>query len=224
MFAVIKTGGKQYRVEQGDVLEIEKLDIEAGKSVTFSEVLLVENNGKTMIGTPYVDKAQVKAVVLESFKDEKVIVFKKKRRKQYKKKTGHRQQLTRIKIEEILAGGKVVAKVKPVEKPKPKVEKEKPAEPKPKIEKETPAEAKEKVKVAEKKEMAEKTKKEEAKKPEKAEAKKPKKAPAEKPTKKAEAPKAKEKLKAEAADKPKPVAPAKKKAETKVSTKPKKGQ
>lgn len=127
MFAVIKTGGKQYRVQLGDVLEIEKLDIEAGKKVNFDEVLLVENNGETLIGTPYVEKAQVKAVVLEIFKDQKVIIFKKKRRKQYKKKTGHRQQLTRIKIEEIMAGGKTVIEEKPAEKPKPKVKKEIPA-------------------------------------------------------------------------------------------------
>lgn len=127
MFAVIKTGGKQYRVQQGDVLEIEKLDIEAGKKVIFDEVLLVENNGETLIGTPYVDRVQVKAVVLESFKDQKVIVFKKKRRKQYKRKTGHRQQLTRVKIEEILAGGKALSKEKPAEKPKPKAPAEKPA-------------------------------------------------------------------------------------------------
>jgi large subunit ribosomal protein L21 len=121
MFAVIKTGGKQYRVQQGDVLEIEKLDIEAGKKVTFDEVLLVENNGETLIGTPYVDRVQVKAVVLESFKDQKVIVFKKKRRKQYKRKTGHRQQLIRVKIEEILTGGKALPKEKPVEKPAEKI-------------------------------------------------------------------------------------------------------
>jgi large subunit ribosomal protein L21 len=216
MFAVIKTGGKQYRVAQGDVLEIEKLNIEAGKSVTFDEVLLVENNGETMIGTPYVDKAKVKAVVLESFKDEKIIVFKKKRRKQYKKKTGHRQLLTRIKIEEIMAGGKVVSKAKPTEKPKPKVKKEKPAEPKPRVKKVTPEEAKPKVKAKEAKAVAGK--------PKKAETEKPKKTPAEKPAKKAEAPKTKDKVKTKAADKPKPKAPAKRKTETKASAKPKKGQ
>ena len=215
MFAVIKTGGKQYRVEQGDVLEIEKLDIEAGKSVTFSEVLLVENNGETMIGTPYVGKAHVKAVVLESFKDDKIIVFKKKRRKQYKKKTGHRQQMTRIKIEEIMAGGEVVSKAKPAKKPKPKVEKEKPVKPKPKVEKVAPAKPKAEVKAEKKKATEEK--------PKKAETEKPKKAPAEKPVKKTEAPRAKEKVKAEAADKPKPKAPVKKKAKTKASAKPKKG-
>jgi large subunit ribosomal protein L21 len=130
MFAVIKTGGKQYRVQQGDVLEVEKLDIEAGKKVTFDKVLLVENNGEILIGTPYVIKAQVKAVVLERFKNQKVIVFKKKRRKQYKKKTGHRQQLTRVKIEEILAGGKTAPMVKPEVKAKPKAKKEIPAKPK----------------------------------------------------------------------------------------------
>jgi large subunit ribosomal protein L21 len=198
MFAVIKTGGKQYRVEQGDVLEIEKLAIEAGKKVTFDEVLLVDSNGETLIGTPYVDKAQVKAVVLESFKDQKVIVFKKKRRKQYKRKTGHRQQLTRIKIEEIMAGGKVLSKEKLAEKPKPKA--------KPKVEKATPAETKAKVETEKKK----------------IEAEKPKKTPVEKPVKKDTTPKAKEKVKAKTADKPKSKAPAKKKAEKKTSAKPKK--
>ena len=216
MFAVIKTGGKQYRVEQGDVLEIEKLDIEAGKSVTFDEVLLVENNGETMIGTPYVDKARVKAVVLESFKDEKIIVFKKKRRKQYKKKVGHRQQMTRIKIEEIMAGGKVASKEKPAERPKPKVKKEKPAVPKAKVVKATPAKPKAEAKTEEKKTEAEK--------PKKAEPKKPKKEPAEKPAKKAAVPTTKEQVKTGPAEKPKPKAPTKKKAETKTSAKPKKGQ
>jgi len=196
MFAVIKTGGKQYRVELGDVLEIEKLAIEAGKKVTFDEVLLVENDGETLIGTPYLDKAQVKAVVLESFKGEKVIVFKKKRRKQYKRKTGHRQQLMRIKIEEILAGGKALPKEKPAEKPKPKVGKETRAEPKAKVE-------------TEKK---------------KAESEKPKKTPEEKPVKKAEAPKTKDEVKVETVDKPKPKAPAKKRAETKTTAGPKKKQ
>jgi large subunit ribosomal protein L21 len=216
MFAVIKTGGKQYRVEQGDVLEIEKIDIEAGKSVTFSEVLLVENNGETMIGTPYVDKAQVKAIVLESFKDGKVIVFKKKRRKQYKKKTGHRQKLTRIKIEEILAGGKTAAKAKPAEKPKPKVAKEKPTEVKTKVKRAAQDGTKAEVEAEEKKAVAEK--------PKKAETEKPKKAPTEKAAKKTETSKTKDKVQAEATDKTKPKSTAKKKTETKASAKPKKGQ
>jgi len=134
MFAVIKTGGKQYRVQKGDVLEVEKLGVEEGKKVTFEEVLLVEDNGKTLVGTPLVDKAQVIAVVVEGFKGEKVIVFKKKRRKQYKKKRGHRQELTRVKIEEIVHGDKVPSKKKPAEKAEPPKEKEVAPKPKPKTE------------------------------------------------------------------------------------------
>jgi large subunit ribosomal protein L21 len=101
MFVVTKTGGKQYRAKEGDVLEIEKIEVEQGKKVTFDEVLLVEDDDKVLIGQPFVETAAVTAVVLDNFKDDKVIVFKKKRRKQYKIKTGHRQQLTRIKIEKI---------------------------------------------------------------------------------------------------------------------------
>ena len=104
MFAVIKTGGKQYRVQKGDVLEIEKLDVETGKTVTFDEVLLVESDGKTSIGTPLVKNATVKAEVVDTFKDKKVLVFKKKRRKQYRRTKGHRQEMTRIRIESILLG------------------------------------------------------------------------------------------------------------------------
>lgn len=200
MFAVIKTGGKQYRVKQGDLLEIEKLDIEAGKKVTFDEVLLVENNGETLIGTPYVDKAQVKAVILENFKDDKVIVFKKKRRKQYKKKTGHRQHLSRVKIEEILVEGKALPKEKIPEKPKPKEKKEIPVEPKPEVEA---------------------TKK-------KTEPKEPKETPKKKAAERLKTPKEKakekSKAKAKAADKPKPKGAAAKKKTKKASAKPKKGQ
>jgi len=131
MFAVIKTGGKQYSVRIGDVLEVEKLDVEKGNTVTFEEVLLVEDDGNTLIGTPLVDKAQVSAVVVESFKGEKVIVFKKKRRKQYKKTRGHRQELTRVKIESIVYGDKVPAKAKPVAKTEPVKDKEAAPETKP---------------------------------------------------------------------------------------------
>jgi large subunit ribosomal protein L21 len=124
MFVVIKTGGKQYRAKEGDVLEIEKLQVEQGKKVTFDEILLVEDNGKVMIGQPHVADAVVTAVVLENFKDDKIIVFKKKRRKQYKRKTGHRQQLTRIKIEKILAGKAPAEAKKAAEKKEPAVKKE----------------------------------------------------------------------------------------------------
>lgn len=104
MFAVIKTGGKQYKVQQGDVLQVEKISASDDQTVIFEEVLLIEDGKKTWIGTPLVEKAVVRAVVMENFKDKKVIVFKKKRRKQYKKTIGHRQELTRVKIEEIAVG------------------------------------------------------------------------------------------------------------------------
>ena len=113
MFAVIKTGGKQYKVQQGDVLQVEKLGLEKDKTITFDEVLLVEDGKKTLIGTPFVDKAKVHAVIIENFKDDKVIVFKKKRRKQYKKMRGHRQELSRIRIEDITLGGAAPKKTQP---------------------------------------------------------------------------------------------------------------
>jgi len=123
MFAVIETGGKQYKVQEGDVLAVEKLNQEEG--------LLVDEEGKTLIGTPHIKNALVKAEIIENFKDKKVIVFKKKRRKQYKKKRGHRQELTRIKIEQIVSELKAAPKTKPaaevkkeIKKPAPKVKKE----------------------------------------------------------------------------------------------------
>ena len=124
MFVVIKTGGKQYRAAEGDVLAVEKLQVEPGKNVTFGEVLLVNDNGNVMIGQPHVEDAAVTAVVLENFKSDKVIVFKKKRRKQYKRKTGHRQQLTRIKIEKILTGTAATEAKKAAAKIEPPVVKE----------------------------------------------------------------------------------------------------
>lgn len=114
MFAVIKTGGKQYRVQAGDVLQIEKLKVEEGQKITFDQVLLIDDDERTLIGTPFLKNAQVKAEVIENFKDKKIIVFKKKRRKQYKKKTGHRQELTRIKIEEIIPEIKAPPRKEPV--------------------------------------------------------------------------------------------------------------
>lgn len=123
MFAVIKTGGKQYRAQEGDILQIEKIDYKEGQKVTFSQVLLVEDNGKTLIGTPYIENAAVSAVVVENFKDKKVVVFKKKRRKRYRKTRGHRQELTKVKIEQIMTGKapaagkqKEAAEEKPVQK------------------------------------------------------------------------------------------------------------
>jgi len=123
MFAVIKTGGKQYKVQEGDILNVEKLNMDKDKKVTFDKVLLVEDEGKTLIGTPFVENALVRAEVIENFKDKKVIVFKKKRRKQYRRTRGHRQELTRIRIEEILSDAKAVLREKPAEVEKKEKEK-----------------------------------------------------------------------------------------------------
>jgi len=122
MFAVIKTGGKQYRVQEGDILEIEKLDYQAGQEIEFTDVLLVDDDSQTLIGTPFVEQAKVVGIVVESFKGEKVIVFKKKRRKQYRRKKGHRQQLLKVKIAKIIVGP--APKKKPIESKEEPVTKE----------------------------------------------------------------------------------------------------
>ncbi len=102
-YAIIQTGGKQYRVSEGDVLSVEKLDVEAGKETTFSDVLLVVNGDKVNLGNPLVSGASVKAEVVEQYKDDKVIAFKFKRRKGYHRTVGHRRQLTELKITKISA-------------------------------------------------------------------------------------------------------------------------
>lgn len=98
MYAVIKTGGKQYRVQKDDIIEVELLDGKKGDSVKLSEVLLVGGEGKAKIGSPLVSGASVAATVVAQKKDDKVIVFKKKRRQNYRRKNGHRQNLTVLKI------------------------------------------------------------------------------------------------------------------------------
>jgi large subunit ribosomal protein L21 len=137
MFAVIKTGGKQYKVQQGDVLQVEKLSLEKDKAVTFEEVLLVEDGEKTLIGTPFVETAKVHAVVIENFKDDKVIIFKKKKRKQYKKMRGHRQELSRVRIENITIGTAAPKKAPPAAD----VKKEEPVKTKPAAKKPAAAKA-----------------------------------------------------------------------------------
>ena len=102
MFAIIKTGGKQYKIQAGDILSVEKIPAEAGQKVLFNQVLLIADDNETLIGMPYLDKAAVRAEVLENFKDEKVIVFKKKRRKQFRRTRGHRQELTRLRVDLIV--------------------------------------------------------------------------------------------------------------------------
>ena len=99
MYAIIQTGSKQYKVAVGDIVEVEKLGLEAGADVTFDQVLAVAGeDGKLNIGTPMVEGAKVSAKVLDEFRAKKIVVFKMKRRKSYRRTQGHRQTLTRIEI------------------------------------------------------------------------------------------------------------------------------
>ncbi len=102
MYAVIATGGKQYTVKEGDVIRVEKLGVAAGETVTFDQVLFV-NNGAAVIGNPTVEGATVTASVVKEGKGKKVIVYKYKRKTGYHKKNGHRQLFTEVKIEKINA-------------------------------------------------------------------------------------------------------------------------
>ena len=103
MYAVLETGGKQYRVTAGDTLEIERLAVEAGQPVTFDRVLLVNADGKLSVGSPTVASATVVADVVTHKRGVKLIAFKMKRRKGYHRTVGHRQELTIVKIKEIKA-------------------------------------------------------------------------------------------------------------------------
>jgi large subunit ribosomal protein L21 len=102
-YAIIETGGKQYRVSVGDVVSVEKLPVEAGSTITFDRVLLVNGDGETRVGTPTVAGASVAATVEETYRGEKLIIFKMKAKKGYRRKTGHRQSLTRLAITAINA-------------------------------------------------------------------------------------------------------------------------
>ena len=102
MYAIIATGGKQYKVSEGDVIRVEKLGKNAGESVTFDQVLVV-NNGELVVGNPTVSGATVTASVVEEGKAKKVIVYRYKRKTGYHKKNGHRQPFTKVKIEKINA-------------------------------------------------------------------------------------------------------------------------
>ena len=179
MFAVIKTGGKQYKVAPGDTLFVEKLPGEAGEIVALDQVLMLGDDKGTTVGTPLVEGATVAAEVLRQDRHAKIVVFKKKRRKNYRRTHGHRQETTVLQVTEILTGGKkpsgkVAAKAKAPAKAPEKAKDEAPAK-----------------KAAAKKAEAPKT---EAKKPEakKAAPKKPaaKKPAAKAPAKKTEAKKA----------------------------------
>lgn len=98
MYAVIKTGGKQYRVAKDDVLTVEKLDGEAGAKIEFSDVLMVGSGDKVKVGTPVLSGAKVSAELVEQTRGPKLIAFKKRRRKNSRRKKGHRQDLTKVRI------------------------------------------------------------------------------------------------------------------------------
>jgi large subunit ribosomal protein L21 len=108
MYAVIRTGGKQYKVAPEDVLQIEKIEGAAGDAVRFSDVLMVAGDGEPKLGAPLVSGAAVAAEVVEQGRGPKVIIFKKKRRQNYRRKRGHRQELTTVRIVEILTDGRAV--------------------------------------------------------------------------------------------------------------------
>jgi large subunit ribosomal protein L21 len=106
MLAVFKTGGKQYSVKAGQVLKVEKLEGNKGDSVSFNDVLAISENTKNTIGSPLVEGAVVEAKILDQIRDKKIIVFKKRKRQNYRSTQGHRQYLTVLKIESISMGGK----------------------------------------------------------------------------------------------------------------------
>ncbi len=101
MYAVIESCGRQYKVSQGDVVFFEKLDVEEGKKVTFDKIVLVSEEGKVQIGNPYVKGAKVEGKVVAHGKGKKIIVFKMKPKKNYRRKQGHRQPYTKVEITEI---------------------------------------------------------------------------------------------------------------------------
>ncbi len=188
MFAVIRSGGKQYKVTKGDVLKLEKLEQPQGSIILFDEVLMVVgDDGKVTTGTPLVSDIKVSAEIIKQEKDKKVLVFKKKRRHNYRRLKGHRQQVTWVKVQDIGTGLK-----------------EKKAAPQKEVAKEAPAEEK----------KAAPAKKAESKKPAEKKAEAPKKAAEKAPTKKSEAKKetkAKPAAKKSAAKKPAAKKPAAKK-------------
>ncbi len=101
MYAVIMSGGKQYRVSEGDVVRVEKLEADLGAPVEFRDVLLVKTDDKTYIGRPLVEGASVKGILESQDKDDKILVFKYKKKKQYRRTRGHRQQVSAVRIETI---------------------------------------------------------------------------------------------------------------------------
>jgi large subunit ribosomal protein L21 len=107
MYAIVDIAGQQFKVEKGQELFVHRLEAEEGAKVDFNKVMLIDHEGKTTIGTPIVEGALVQATVVEHLRGDKVFVFKKKRRKGFKKFNGHRQYLSLVKIEDIVEKGKV---------------------------------------------------------------------------------------------------------------------
>ena len=114
MYAVVKTGGKQYRVAKNDTILVEKLDADEGQTVTFSDVMLLGDGDKVTVGTPIVANASVEARVVSQTRGSKIIIFRRKRRKNHRRTKGHRQELTLLKITDINTSGKKA--VAPAEK------------------------------------------------------------------------------------------------------------
>ena len=115
-FAIIETGGKQYKVSASNILKVEKLDIQKGNKVEFKKVLLVNDDKTVEIGDPIITGASVEGMLLENIKDRKIIVFKKRRRQNSRKRYGHRQLLSKVQITKILSkGGKIISQIKPDE-------------------------------------------------------------------------------------------------------------
>ena len=119
-FAIIETGGKQYKVSTNKIIEIKKLNAKVEETIKFKNVLLLNDNQKTEIGNPSIEGATVEAKLLDNVKDRTVLIFHRRRRKHSRKKNGHRQRHSKIQITKILAkGGKVIDEAKIVEKKKP---------------------------------------------------------------------------------------------------------
>ena len=119
-FAIIETGGKQYKGSDSKILEIEKHDVKKGETIKFKNVLLLSDNNNTEIGSPSIEGATVEAKLLDNVKDKTILVFHKRRRKHSRKKNGHRQRHSKIQITKILAkGGKVIDEAKIIKKKSP---------------------------------------------------------------------------------------------------------
>ena len=101
MYAIVKTGGKQYKIHEGDIIRVEKIEGNIGNPVSLDQVLMFSDGENTSIGQPVLDNVAVKGHIVEQGKEKKIIVFKYKRRKRYRRKQGHRQQFTAIKIDQI---------------------------------------------------------------------------------------------------------------------------